>query len=70
MIGRVLKRGSRVAGLLYYLYGPGKARAHSNPHLVSSWRHPFSRTGGSSSDGCRQPDTRCGLECGRALPGP
>jgi hypothetical protein len=40
MIGRVLKRGSRVAGLLYYLYGPGKACVHSNPHLVSGWRHP------------------------------
>jgi hypothetical protein len=40
MIGRVLKRGSRVAGLLYYLYGPGKASVHSNPHLVSGWRHP------------------------------
>jgi hypothetical protein len=40
MIGRVLKRGSRAAGLLYYLYGPGKACVHSNPHLVSGWRHP------------------------------
>jgi hypothetical protein len=36
----VLKRGSRVAGLLYYLYGPGKACVHSYPHLVSGWRHP------------------------------
>ena len=40
MIGRVLKRGSRVAGLLYYVYGPGKASAQSTPHLVSGWRHP------------------------------
>jgi hypothetical protein len=40
VIGRVLKRGSRVAGLLYYLYGPGKACVHSYPHLVSGWRHP------------------------------
>jgi hypothetical protein len=40
VIGRVLKRGSRMAGLLYYLYGPGKACVHSNPHLVSGWRHP------------------------------
>ena len=34
MIGRVLKRGRRVYGLLWYLYGPGKASTHSNPHLV------------------------------------
>jgi hypothetical protein len=40
MIGRVLKRGSRVYGVLWYLYGPGKKCAHSNPHLVSGWRHP------------------------------
>jgi hypothetical protein len=40
VIGRVLKRGSRVAGLLWYLYSPGKACAHSNPHLVSGWWHP------------------------------
>ena len=40
MIGRVLKRGSNVAGLLYYLYGPGKACEHVNPHLVGGWRHP------------------------------
>ena len=40
MIGRVLKRGSNLAGLLYYLYGPGKACEHVNPHLVAGWRHP------------------------------
>jgi hypothetical protein len=42
MIGRVLKRGRRVAGLLYYLYSdsPGRPCRHTNPHLVSGWRHP------------------------------
>jgi hypothetical protein len=40
MIGRVLKRGKRVYGLLWYLYSPGKACVHSNPRLVSGWRHP------------------------------
>ena len=40
MIGRVLKRGDKLAKLLYYLYGPGKACEHHNPHLVSGWRHP------------------------------
>ena len=40
MIGKVLKRGTRVYGVLWYLYGPGKDCVHSNPHLVSGWRHP------------------------------
>ena len=40
MIGRVLGRGSRVSGLIWYLYGPGRACEHTNPHLVSGWRHP------------------------------
>src|SRR6185312_17010867 len=37
VIGRVLARGSNLAGLLYYLYGPGKACEHVNPHLVAGW---------------------------------
>src|SRR4051812_38292270 len=37
MIGKVT-RGSDVGGLLRYLYGPGKANEHTNPHLVASWR--------------------------------
>src|SRR5207249_3098170 len=40
VIGRVLERGSRVYGLLWYLYSPGKACVHTDPHLVSGWRHP------------------------------
>jgi hypothetical protein len=37
MIGKVT-RGSNIGGLLRYLYGPGKANEHTNPHLVASWR--------------------------------
>jgi hypothetical protein len=37
MIGKVT-RGSDIGGLLRYLYGPGKANEHTNPHLVASWR--------------------------------
>ncbi|GAA5056498.1 hypothetical protein GCM10023259_039410 [Thermocatellispora tengchongensis] len=44
MIGKVT-RGGRVMGLLYYLYGPGRANEHVNPHLAAGWRHP----------GCRRP---------------
>ena len=40
MIGRVLKPGKSVRRLLYYLYGPGRACEHIDPHLVAGWRHP------------------------------
>ncbi|MFC0862387.1 relaxase/mobilization nuclease domain-containing protein [Sphaerimonospora cavernae] len=39
MIGKV-RRGGRAAGLLAYLYGPGRANEHVNPHLVAGWRDP------------------------------
>ncbi len=38
MIGKVL-RGERPAGLIYYLYGPGKHEEHTDPHIVAGWRH-------------------------------
>lgn len=37
MIARVT-RGSDVSQLLGYLYGPGRAGEHVDPHLVASWR--------------------------------
>jgi len=40
VIGKISARGSRVAGLLYYLYGPGRSEAHTDPHLVAGWRDP------------------------------
>jgi hypothetical protein len=36
-----IKKGCFVAGLLYYLYGPGKSDEHENPHLVAGWRDPI-----------------------------
>ncbi|MGP4104063.1 hypothetical protein [Nonomuraea sp. KM90] len=36
MIAKVL-RGDRTAGLLRYLYGPGRHNEHHDPHLVASW---------------------------------
>ena len=36
MIGRIY-RGGDIGGLIYYLYGPGKANEHENPHLVAAW---------------------------------
>jgi len=33
-------RGTNLARLLYYLYGPGKANQHTDPHLVAGFRDP------------------------------
>jgi hypothetical protein len=41
VIGKVL-RGKQVARLIRYLYGPGKANEHVNPHLVAGFEHPAS----------------------------
>ena len=40
MIGKVGPRGTRVSGLIYYLFGPGRNEEHTDPHLVAGWRHP------------------------------
>jgi hypothetical protein len=32
-----IRRGTRVAGLLFYLWGPGKREEHADPHLVAAW---------------------------------
>lgn len=37
MLARVHRRGSRVGGLLRYLYGPGRHEEHVNPRLVAAW---------------------------------
>ena len=40
MIGKVGPRGSRVSGLIYYLFGPRRNKEHTDPHIVAGWRHP------------------------------
>ena len=41
MIGKISDpRGARVAGLIYYLFGPGRREEHTDPHLIAGWRHP------------------------------
>jgi hypothetical protein len=37
VIPRIHPRGTSVAGLLYYLFGPGKHEEHTNPRLVAAW---------------------------------
>jgi hypothetical protein len=39
VIGKVL-RGTDARRLLYYLYGPGKANEHTDPHLVAGFGDP------------------------------
>jgi hypothetical protein len=39
MIGKVT-RGTDARRLLYYLYGPGKANEHTDPHLVAGFGDP------------------------------
>jgi hypothetical protein len=39
VIGKVI-RGANVGRLLYYLYGPGRANEHVNPHLVAGFADP------------------------------
>ncbi|MCY0943619.1 relaxase/mobilization nuclease domain-containing protein [Streptomyces antarcticus] len=37
MIAKIGKAGADTRGVLRYLYGPGHANEHTNPHLVASW---------------------------------
>jgi hypothetical protein len=39
VIGKVL-RGTNASGLLRYLYGPGQANEHTDPHLVAGFSEP------------------------------
>jgi hypothetical protein len=37
VIPRVQDRGTRIGGLLRYLYGPGKRSEHVNPRVIAAW---------------------------------
>ncbi|MFD6939716.1 relaxase/mobilization nuclease domain-containing protein [Streptomyces goshikiensis] len=37
MITNIGKAGANTQGVLRYLYGPGRANEHTDPHLVASW---------------------------------
>jgi hypothetical protein len=37
VIGKVSPRGCRVEPLIRYLYGPGRASEHTDPHIVAGW---------------------------------
>ncbi len=40
MIGKVCPRGQDVAGLIRYLYGPGRREEHTDPHIIAGYRPP------------------------------
>ena len=52
MIGKVL-RGRNVRRLLYYLYGPGQANEHTDPHLVAGFGDPAELEPERHPDGTR-----------------
>ena len=55
MIGNVV-RGANVGGLLRYLYGPGRANEHTDPHLVAGFGDPQELEPDRRADG--SPDLR------------
>ena len=54
-------RGMRVAGLIYYLLGPGRREEHIDPHLIAGWRHPAELEPPLRPDGQRDFGKLCGL---------
>jgi hypothetical protein len=52
MIGKVV-RGQNAARPLYYLYGPGKANEHTDPHLVAGFGDPAELEPERRPDGSR-----------------
>jgi hypothetical protein len=40
VIGKICPRGQDVAGLIRYLYGPGRREEHTDPHIIAGYRPP------------------------------
>jgi hypothetical protein len=60
MIGKVI-RGQNAARLLYYLYGPGRANEHTDPHLVAGFGDPAELEPERRRDGSRDLRRLAGL---------
>jgi hypothetical protein len=41
VIGKICPRGQDVAGLIRYLYGPGRREEHTDPHIIAGYRPPL-----------------------------
>ena len=51
MIGKICPRGDDLAGLIRYLYGPGRCEEHTDPHILASYRDPAGLEPGFRPDG-------------------
>jgi len=40
VIGKICPRGQDLAGLIRYLYGPGRREEHTDPHVIAGYRPP------------------------------
>ncbi len=53
MIGKICPRGQDVAGLIRYLYGPGRREEHTDPHIIAGYRPPADLEPSLRADGSR-----------------
>ncbi len=53
MIGKICPRGDDVAGLIRYLYGPGRFEEHTDPHILAGYLDPDCLEPGLRPDGQR-----------------
>ncbi len=53
MIGKICPRGDDLAGLIRYLYGPGRREEHTDSHIVAGYRDPAGLEPGLRPDGRR-----------------
>ena len=53
MIGKICPRGDDLAGLIRYLYGPGRGEEHTDPHILAGYRDPAGLEPGFRPDGRR-----------------
>ena len=53
MIGKICPRGQDVAGLIRYLYGPGRREEHTDPHIIAGYRPPSDLEPPLRADGSR-----------------
>jgi hypothetical protein len=53
VIGKICPRGDNVAGLIRYLYGPGRCEEHTDPHIVAGYLDPDCLEPGLRPDGRR-----------------
>src|SRR5260370_24487319 len=60
VIGKVL-RGRNARRLMYYLYGPGLANEHTDPHLVAGFSDPAELEPERRPDGTRDVRRLAGL---------